>query len=155
MRLFTRGNLSHLIKHKFKLTRQKGNLFVSFRKEITVMHSATGSGKYSCQNMLVHPNYILGGSTKFHAFNLKVGCHQPPPLLPTPSSQKWKFQLRTGLRKFEVHFCKLAVTNPTPPLEMGLWDFSNFGNWLSRTAPPPPPNSIGNLGFKSVWTFGN
>ena len=54
-----------------------------------LMHSLKQSGKFSCQNLLVHPNSMLGDSTKFHAFHLKVGYDPPPP------PPKWKFQLRT------------------------------------------------------------
>ena len=42
--------------------------FISFRRELSVMHSLRMCCKILSQNLLVHPKCKLGGSTKFHAF---------------------------------------------------------------------------------------
>ena len=90
-----------------------------------MMHSLRMCCEILCQNLLVHPKCTLGGSTKFHAFHVPPSF--PPTLPPShipshpPPPTKWKFQFRTGLRKFEVDFWKLVfMTSPPHPHKMEI-----------------------------------
>ena len=103
------------------------DFLVSFRRELFVMQSLRMCCKILCQNLVVHPKCMLGGSTKFHAF------HITPTHPPTP--QKWQFG----------KFVSTIAPHPPPPengnFSSGL-DLENlkltFGNWFPPTTPPPP-----------------
>ena len=112
------------------------------------MHSLRMCCKILCQNLVVHPKWMLG-HIPFHANSLEIGFLQP-----IPPPQKWKFQLRTGLRKFEVDFWKLVsdATTPSPPetpqpptSEMEIWDFSISGLSIKSWLPTLPPPENGNF----------
>ena len=108
--------------------------------KLSVMQMLTGRCKYFCQNFVVHPKVFPGSSTKFHAFHL-LPPFLPYPIMglirtlanlkstfgnwlsPTPPSWKWKFQLSTGLKKFEVDFLG-NWPSPPPPFQPLKMEFS-------------------------------
>ena len=74
-----------------------GNFILfSFRRELSVMQMLAGSGKILCQNLLVHPKCILGGSNKLH---ILPSLTLPSPLPPTyinenfGSGRLWNFDV--------------------------------------------------------------
>ena len=71
-----------------------------------------------------------------------------------PPPRKCKFQLRTGLRLFEVDFWKLVVDNPLKNVNFSArLDLENlkftFENWSSENTPPPPPPHCKYVNFSS------
>ena len=94
---------SYLVFSWFLLIRQH----ISFRRELSVMHSLRMCCKILYQNLVVHPKCMLGGSTKFHAFH---GPHSPHP--PTHPPQKWEFWILAFLDSTSKVGHELA---PPPP----------------------------------------
>ena len=75
------------------------------------MHSLRMCCKILCQNLVVHPKCMLGGSTKIHAF------HVPPTPLPPPAPPPpWQF----GFLAFLDSGSKVGCQPPPPTPEMGF-----------------------------------
>ena len=143
---------------------------ISFRRELSVMHSLRMCYKSMCQNLLVHPKCTLGGSTKFHVLHVLP----PPPthgngnfssgldlenlklifgnwFLPTPPCT-WEFEILANLDSAsKVGNWFPPILPPPPTLHMGIWNFSKFGlsikSWKLVSTKPPPPPAHENLGF--------
>ena len=65
----------------------------SFRRELFVMHSLRICCKILCQNLVVHPKCMLGGSTRFHAFHvLQTPPPNHPPTHPSPRNGNLGFK---------------------------------------------------------------
>ena len=116
------------------------------------MHSLRMCYTILCQNLLVHPKCMLGGSTRCHAFHV---LPPPPPrngnfssgldlenlkltfgnwFPPTPP-WTWEFGILANLDSASKVGNQFPPTNqptnqPTPTprtLDMGIWDFSKIG----------------------------
>ena len=145
--------------------------FISFRRELSVMHSLRMCCKILCQNLQVHPKCMLGGNTKFHAFHV-LPTH---PTTPPPPSPEMEISAQDLTLKFWSRLLKVDCQPTSPPWEFGILAFlesaSKFGcqppchpatypPWTCKFGilafleseskvdcqPPPPPENE-NFGF--------